>query len=80
MRLQFTALPEGYKFAASSWAPQCSELGTGLTSSDLLSLVPSIKKTDQPQTHLQGNPADNQCLILGVPVTVTGEGKFSSKP
>lgn len=38
-----------------------------LTSGDFLSLVPSSKKTDLPQPHLQGNPADNQLLILEVP-------------
>lgn len=49
-------------------------MGTGLTSSDLLSLVPSFKKINQRKTHLQGNHEDNQLHTLGVPIT--GEGKY----
>lgn len=48
------------EIAASSWALQSSELGTQLTSSDLLSLIPSSKKMDLPQLYLQGTPTDNQ--------------------
>lgn len=49
-------------------------MGTGLTSSDLLSLVPSFKKINQPKTHLQGNHEDNQLHTLGDPITK--EAKF----
>lgn len=66
------------EIVASSWALQSSELGTELTSSELLSLIPSSKKMDLPQLYLQGTPTEP--ASLRVPVLVTEEGMFFFKP
>lgn len=48
-----------------------------LTSGDFLSLVPSSKKIDLPQPHLQGNPADNQLLRSPRPCYRRGSSPLS---
>lgn len=75
--LQFTIIPRGTKLQPAPELPSVLRWGR-LTSSDLLSLVPSFKKINQPKTHL-GNHADNQRgapVVPGAPVPITGEGKF----
>ena len=48
-----------------------------LTSGDFLSLVPSFKKTDLLQPHLQGNPVDNQLLRSPRPCYWRGSSPLS---
>lgn len=48
-----------------------------LTSGDFLSLIPSFKKTDLLQPHLQGNPADNQLLRSPRPYYWRGSSPLS---
>lgn len=73
MNLWFIAIPEGQTL-------QSSELGTGFTCSAVTN--PFIQENSSPslQTHLQGNPADNQLLILGVLAPVIREGNLSLSP